>query len=137
MRQILLALALGLWASSTLAATRVTVYQDPNCGCCAGWAAHMRTAGFLVTEIQTRAMARVKQHLNVPDDQLSCHTAVIEKSGQIIEGHVPAKAVLKLLNHPDTRGVAAPGMPLNSPGMGELDGTLVTFDFDGQPFSKD
>lgn len=137
MRKILFTLLLSLLAPVATAATAVTVYQAPNCGCCAGWADHMRSAGFAVTEIKTSAMSSVKQRLGVPHDKLSCHTAVIEKSGQVIEGHVPANAVFKLLKHPNIRGVAAPGMPINSPGMGQLNGTLVTLDFNGQPFSQD
>jgi hypothetical protein len=73
----------------------------------------------------------------VPEQLGSCHTAVVEETGQVIEGHVPARAVSRLLQSPATRGVAAPGMPLNAPGMGALDGNLVTVDFDGKPFSRD
>lgn len=116
---------------------KITVYQDPNCGCCAGWAEHMRSEGFEVTEITTQDMAVVKQRFGVPHDKLSCHTAVLETSGQIVEGHVPANAVYKLLEQPSVKGVAAPGMPMNSPGMGELDGNLITVDFAGNEFSRD
>ena len=62
---------------------------------------------------------------------------VVDATGQIIEGHVPANAVNKLIADPSVKGVSAPGMPLNAPGMGELDGNLVTVDFAGKPFSKD
>jgi len=116
---------------------KVTVYQDPNCGCCSGWAEHMRSEGFEVTEVTTRNMSVVKQRFGVPHNKLSCHTAVLEKTGQIVEGHVPANAVYKLLEHPHVQGIAAPGMPMNSPGMGELDGNLVTVDFAGNEFSRD
>lgn len=134
----------ALWVAGSLAfsinafaAETITVYQDPNCGCCHGWAEHMRAEGFQVTEVPSADMARVKESLGVPPDLASCHTAQIGASGQVIEGHVPASAVRKLLAAPQTHGVAAPGMPLNAPGMGQLDGTLVTVDFQGQPFSKD
>lgn len=119
------------------AGTVITVYQDPNCGCCSGWVEHMRESGFDVTAIKTADMASVKQKLRVPLKLGSCHTAVVEATGQIIEGHVPATAVNKLLADSSVKGVSAPGMPLNSPGMGELDGNLVTVDFTGKPFSKD
>jgi hypothetical protein len=82
-------------------------------------------------------MASVKQKLGVPMKLSSCHTGVVEATGQIIEGHVPANAVNKLLADSSVKGVAAPGMPLNAPGMGELDGNLVTVDFSGKQFSKD
>ena len=119
------------------AGTAITVYQDPNCGCCSGWVEHMRESGFDVTAIKTADMASVKQKLGVPPKLGSCHTGVVEATGQIIEGHVPATAVNKLLADSSVKGVSAPGMPLNSPGMGELDGNLVTVDFTGKPFSKD
>lgn len=115
----------------------LTVFQDPNCGCCMGWVKHMQDAGFEVKVIPTADMLTVKRKLGVPMELTSCHTGVIEGTWQIVEGHVPANAVRKLLADASVRGVAAPGMPLNSPGMGELDGTLVTVDFQGKPFSKD
>lgn len=130
----------ALSAASSLAHTAgnaITVYQDPNCGCCSGWVDHMRDSGFEVKPIMTTDMASVKQKLGVPMSLSSCHTAVVEGSEQIIEGHVPANAVNKLLAEPFVKGVAAPGMPLNSPGMGELDGNLITVDFTGKPFSRD
>ncbi len=115
----------------------ITVYQDPNCGCCSGWVQHMRDAGFDVKAVKTADMATVKQKLGVPMNLSSCHTGVVEKTGQLIEGHVPANVVNKLLADSSVKGVAAPGMPLNAPGMGELDGNLVTVDFSGKPFSRD
>ncbi len=115
----------------------ITVYQDPNCGCCSGWVEHMREAGFDVKAIETADMASIKQRLGVPAQLGSCHTGVVEGTGQLIEGHVPANVVRKLIADSSVRGVSAPGMPLNAPGMGELDGNLVTVDFDGKPFSRD
>lgn len=125
-----------LLSACVQAAPKVTVYEDPNCGCCHGWAEHMRQSGFTVTEVKTTQMSEIKQRFGVPADKLSCHTAVLE-SGQVVEGHVPASVVNKLLAQPQVKGVAAPGMPMNAPGMGELDGTLVTVDFAGHAFSKD
>lgn len=132
--------ALAFTAASSFAhaaGTAITVYQDPNCGCCSGWVEHMRESGFDVTAIKTADLALVKQKLGVPPRLGSCHTGVVESTGQIIEGHVPASAVNKLLADPSVKGVSAPGMPLNAPGMGELDGNLVTVDFTGKPFSRD
>lgn len=119
------------------AGTAITVYQDPNCGCCTGWVEHMRESGFDVTAIKTADMASVKHKLGVPSKLSSCHTGVVEATGQIIEGHVPANVVNKLLDDRSVKGVSAPGMPLNAPGMGKLDGNLVTVDFTGEPFSRD
>lgn len=132
------AVALAAASSFTQAAENaITVYQDPNCGCCSGWVDHMRDAGFEVKAIKTADMASIKQKLGVPMALSSCHTGVVDSTGQIIEGHVPASAVQKLLADSSVNGVSAPGMPLNSPGMGKLDGNLITVDFDGKPFSRD
>ena len=138
MKLWLAAAALAVASSFAHAAgTAITVYQDPNCGCCTGWVEHMRESGFDVTAIKTADMASVKQKLGVPPELGSCHTGLVNSTGQIIEGHVPANAVNKLLADSSVKGVAAPGMPLNAPGMDELDGNLVTVDFNGKPFSKD
>ncbi|HET8597918.1 MAG TPA: DUF411 domain-containing protein [Castellaniella sp.] len=132
-------LALGALAGGTAshAGEAITVHQDPNCGCCHGWAEHLRAEGFEVREVPSADMAAVKSRLGVPAALASCHTAKLESSGQIIEGHVPASAVRKLLVHPGVRGVAVPGMPMNAPGMGAPDGNLMTVDFQGRPFSRD
>jgi hypothetical protein len=127
----------GAWSLAHAAGTAITVFQDPYCGCCSGWVEHMRESGFDVTAIKSTDMASVKKKLGVPAALGSCHTGVVKGTGQVIEGHVPATAVRKLLRDPSVKGVSAPGMPLNAPGMGELDGNLVTVDFDGKPFSRD
>jgi len=58
----------------------------------------------------------VKQRHNVPEKLYACHTAVID--GYVIEGHVPADVILKLLKEkPAVLGLAVPGMPVGSPGM--------------------
>ena len=135
-----LVISMALMATSTFALATggsITVYQDPNCGCCSGWVEHMRESGFTVKAIKTTDMATVKEKLGVPMELGSCHTGVVDATGQVIEGHVPAAAVNKLLDDRSVKGVAAPGMPQNSPGMGQLDGTLVTVDFNGKPFSRD
>jgi len=132
--------AIALAAASTFAhaaTDAITVYQDPNCGCCSGWVEHMREAGFDVKAVKTDDMASIKQRLGIPVQLTSCHTGVVEGTGQLIEGHVPANVVHKLIADSSVKGVAAPGMPLNAPGMGELDGNLITVDFDGKPFSRD
>jgi hypothetical protein len=117
--------------------SNVTVYHDPKCGCCTGWVDHMRESGFTVTAITTGDVASMKAKLGVPESLGSCHTAVFPETGQVVEGHVPASAVRKMLADPSVKGVAAPGMPTNAPGMGPLDGNLITVDFQGKPFSRD
>lgn len=124
-------------AYANAATNSITVYQDPNCGCCTGWVDYMRESGFTVKAIKTSQMSSIKEKLGVPVELASCHTAVMDSTGQVIEGHVPVTAVHKMLRNRGLKGVAAPGMPVNSPGMGQLDGNLVTVDFNGIPFSKD
>lgn len=95
---------------------QVIMYKNPNCQCCTKWADHMEQAGFTVTAKPTNAMASVKADHGVPYDMGSCHTAVVE--GYVIEGHVPAKEVKKLLaERPQATGLSVPGMPIGSPGM--------------------
>ncbi|SCU74727.1 protein involved in copper detoxification [Cupriavidus necator] len=119
------------------ASPTLTVYKDPNCGCCEEWVKHVNQAGIRTKVINSSDMTAMKTKLGVPAQFGSCHTAVIDGSAQVVEGHVPATAVRKLAAHPTLKGVAVPGMPANSPGMGRMDGNLVTVDFSGKPFSKD
>lgn len=94
----------------------VLVHKAPDCGCCAGWARHLRSAGFEVTVEETSDLQPVRTRLGVPPDLAACHTA--EVGGYVIEGHVPAAALRQLLaNRPVAIGLAVPGMPADSPGM--------------------
>lgn len=94
----------------------VTVTKDPNCGCCTGWAEHIEAAGFPVRIVESGDVGRLKQRLGVPQTLYSCHTAEVE--GYVIEGHVPAAALRRLLaERPSATGLAVPGMPAGSPGM--------------------
>lgn len=95
------------------------VLKDPNCGCCTGWVQIMRDEGFSVTteETDNAALARVKQASGIPESMISCHTARIDR--YVIEGHVPPADIRRLLDtHPEAVGLAVPGMPFGSPGMG-------------------
>lgn len=112
----------------------MTVYHDPNCGCCGKWVEHMRANGFDVETVATRDMNSIKLDLGVPRDLPSCHTAVV--GDYVIEGHVPADDVKRLLaEQPDTAGLSVPGMPLGSPGMEMGDRRMaydvIRFDEDG------
>jgi hypothetical protein len=92
--------------------TSVTVHKDPNCGCCTGWVQHLRESGFTVGVEETPDLDSVRTRLGVP----RCHTA--EVAGYVVEGHVPAAAVRRLLaERPNAKGLAVPGMPVGSPGM--------------------
>jgi hypothetical protein len=117
-RRFVLALALAALPLSARATERprVTVYKDPGCGCCTGWVEHLEAAGFPVTANNTSRMNAVKARLGVPHELAACHTAEVD--GYVIEGHVPAAAIDKLLaERPTAKGLAVPGMPVGSPGM--------------------
>ena len=137
MKKLVFAALLAAASLAHASGEAITVYKDAHCGCCEGWVAYLRDAGYQVKTINTDDMPAVKKRLGVPDTMASCHTGVVEASGQVIEGHVPAAAVKKLIATPNVKGVAVPGMPMNSPGMGKMDGNLVTVDFAGKAFSKD
>jgi hypothetical protein len=119
----------------------MTVTKDPTCGCCAGWTEHVRAAGFPVEVIETGEINRVKVRLGVPNNLAACHTAEI--AGYVVEGHVPANAIRRLLaERPDIKGLAVPGMPVGSPGM-EVEGSppetfeVIAFGPAGQaPFAR-
>lgn len=94
----------------------VTVTKDPSCGCCGDWIAHVRAAGFPVRVVESDDVFSLKHRLGVTDDLASCHTAEVD--GYVVEGHVPAGAVKRLLaERPAGIGLAVPGMPAGSPGM--------------------
>ena len=104
----------------------VTVHKDPNCDCCTGWVAHLELNGFRVQVVETTELNRVRTRLGVPFDLAGCHTAEVEN--YVIEGHVPASALKRLLTErPRARGLSVPGMPNGSPGMtGEYEEYEVT-----------
>lgn len=107
-------LATAAWAGSSL--PTVEVFKSPSCGCCSKWVEHMRANGFRVVAHDTNDVTPHKQRLGVPLGMGSCHTA--EVGGYLIEGHVPAADVKRLLaEKPNAKGLVSPGMPQSAPGM--------------------
>lgn len=97
-------------------AQAITVYKSPTCGCCKKWITHLENNGFKVTAHDTNDVRSIKQQNGVGDHLASCHTALV--NGYVIEGHVPADTIKRLLKEkPIATGLAAPGMPMGSPGM--------------------
>ena len=115
--------AVAVAPGRTLAApAAMTVMKDPSCGCCGAWVEIMQAEGFeiAVEEMGNAALVRRKIELGVPQAAVSCHTGLI--GGYVVEGHVPAADIRRLLEEmPDAVGLAVPGMPWGSPGMGPQD----------------
>jgi hypothetical protein len=96
--------------------TPITVYKSRTCGCCAKWVDHIRANGFVPEVHDEEAMDRIKDSLGVPKSARSCHTAKVR--GYLIEGHVPASDIQRLLaERPKVAGLAVPDMPSQTPGM--------------------
>lgn len=115
-------------------AAEVVVYKDANCGCCNKWIEHMQANGFTVKAQNVADIMPYKSANEVPLALSACHTAKVD--GYVIEGHVPAADIKRLLKErPKVRGLAVPGMPAGSPGM---EGAyreryeVLTFDQDGR-----
>lgn len=120
-----LMLAAGLFAVPAVAMSSASsnapalVYKNAACGCCEGYVAHLRTAGYSVktVNLQQRALDRIMRRRGVTPSLAACHTMVI--GGYTVEGHVPLAALARLLaERPKIHGIALPGMPAGSPGMG-------------------
>lgn len=94
----------------------LTVWKDRSCECCGAWVAYMQREGFTVTVQEVDDMAAVKARHGIPAAMQSCHTGLV--AGYVVEGHVPAADVLRLLaERPDARGLTISGMPASAPGM--------------------
>ncbi len=117
----------GSARAQTRGSRQLAVYKSPTCGCCEGWVAHMRQAGFTVAVHVVEDPGTVRRARGLSDALASCHTAVI--GGYAIEGHVPAADVTRLLaERPEAVGLAVPGMPMGSPGMEAPGGRKQPFD---------
>jgi len=94
----------------------ITVYKNPECGCCKKWIKYLKKHNYNVTEKSTRDIYAEKKRLGVPVKLAACHTAVID--GYVVEGHVTTRDITRLLlMRPDVKGIAVPGMPVGTPGM--------------------
>ena len=120
-------------AGSVAPLPTMTVYKSPSCGCCKGWVEHAERAGFTVAVRDTADVSPVKRAYGVDPKLYSCHTTVV--GGYVVEGHVPLEDVKRMLaERPRIAGIAAPGMPVGSPGMEQ--GTQKD-PFDVIAFTKD
>lgn len=102
---------------ATASSRAVLVHKDPNCGCCGAWTKHLASAGFSIEVEETSDLDEIRRRLGVPVNLAACHTAQV--AGYVVEGHVPAVAINRLLEErPNATGIAVAGMPPGSPGMG-------------------
>lgn len=109
-------LGAALPAAAETAGPTVTVYKRVTCDCCNKWVEHLKANGFRVRAVDVPDLEPYKQRYGVSQKLASCHTAVVE--GYVIEGHVPADSIKRLLaQRPKVRGLSVPGMPIGSPGM--------------------
>lgn len=110
------AITLPRWSQAAAPqGTPVELWKDPSCGCCHDWVTHMEAAGFQF-KVHDIGNTGARARLGLPQKLGSCHTALV--GGYVIEGHVPAADVRRLLQQkPNALGLAVPGMPVGSPGM--------------------
>lgn len=100
----------------------IHVVKGRGCECCEAWVDYLREQGFTVTDevLMGTLLIRLKMDQGIPAKAFSCHTGTVD--GYALEGHVPAADIRRLLNErPDAVGLAVPGMPYGSPGMGSED----------------
>jgi hypothetical protein len=122
--------------SSAQQTRTISVYKSPSCGCCSKWVDYMRARGFEAKVQDVENIGAIKTKLGVRPEYSSCHTS--EVGGYVIEGHVPAEAVQRLLKErPKIAGLAVPNMPAGSPGMEMPDGrkepyAILAFTSDGK-----
>jgi len=116
LRSFLLSLFLYVGLQSFAFASEITVYKSPTCGCCKEWVKHLQGNGLRVIAHDVPDLMLFKRASAVPVNLEACHTAIVE--GYVIEGHVPASDIKRLLkSRPPILGLAVPGMPVGSPGM--------------------
>ena len=111
----LLAGSAAPWVLARNATPLVEVWKDEGCGCCGDWVRHMEQAGFQL-KVHDGGHHPMREKLGLPRQYASCHVALV--GGYLVEGHVPATDVRRLLrDKPQALGLAVPGMPIGSPGM--------------------
>ena len=116
---ILLLLGMGVLGACSKGESNlpeVTVFKTSTCSCCVKWVRHLEANGFTVKMTNMPDVTPMKDQYGVPTNLRSCHTAVV--GGYVVEGHVPAEDIIKLLGEDlDVAGLAVGGMPMGSPGM--------------------
>ena len=121
--------------SAEPAATRgeVTLYKNPQCDCCQGYASYLHQNGFQVKVIPTNDLTVMGQKYGIPDDMQPCHISLL--GGYVVGGHIPIEVVNRLLSEkPQITGITLPGMPEGTPGMpGKKPGPLDIYEIGSSP----
>jgi hypothetical protein len=108
--------AIAIPLPAVAAPIRVTLFKNPQCSCCEGYAAYLRKNGFEVDVKPTNDLAEISSKAGVPEELQGCHTVFV--GDYVVDGHVPVKVIRKLLSErPAIAGITLPGMPEGSPGM--------------------
>lgn len=119
MRRALLLLGLAVFLMADAAAEearKATLYKNPQCSCCEGYADYLRDNGFDMTVRPTNDLATISRDAGMPEDLQGCHTMFID--GYVVDGHVPVGVLRRMLaERPPIKGITLPGMPAGSPGM--------------------
>jgi hypothetical protein len=113
---------------------QVTLYKNPQCDCCEGYADYLRHNGFQVKVIPTNELTVMGEKYGISDNLQPCHISLI--GGYVVGGHVPIEVINKLLSEkPPITGITLPGMPEGTPGMpGKQPGPLQVYEIGkGQP----
>ena len=109
-------LAVSTLTSAGESSRQATLYKNPQCGCCEGYADYLRDNGFEVTVKPTHDLPLLHRQYGVPEPLVGCHTTLVD--GYVVEGHVPISPLLRMLSErPAIKGISLPGMPAGSPGM--------------------
>jgi hypothetical protein len=127
-------LALSMPAVAGENSRQATLYKNPQCGCCEGYADYLRENGFEVTVKPTHDLPLLHRQHGVPEPLVGCHTTLVD--GYVVEGHVPIGPLLRMLTErPAIQGISLPGMPAGSPGMfGEKTAPFTIYEItDGEP----
>ena len=112
---------------------KITLYKNPQCDCCEGYASYLHHNGFQVTVIPTNDLTVMGQKHGIPDNEQPCHISLI--GGYVVGGHIPIEVINKLLSEkPQITGITLPGMPEGTPGMpGKKPGPLQIFEIGKGP----
>jgi hypothetical protein len=112
---------------------QVTLYKNPDCGCCEGYADYLRQNGFKVTAVPTNDLTVMGEKYGILDSLQPCHISLI--GGYVVGGHIPIEIINRLLSEkPQISGITLPGMPEGTPAMpGEKPGPLQIYEIGKGP----